>query len=43
MAGAGDIGSPNGLPVDEWGVRVDGCQPVGSTVERGGATVATIV
>lgn len=38
MAGAGDKGSPNGLPVDEWGLRVDGCRPVGSTVERGGAT-----
>jgi len=38
MAGAGDVGSPNGLPVDEWGIRVDGCRPVGSTVERGGAT-----
>lgn len=38
MAGAGDKGSPNGLPVDEWGLRVDGCRVVGSTVERGGAT-----
>ena len=38
MAGAGDTGIPNGLPVDEWGLRVDGCRPVGSTVERGGAT-----
>jgi glycerol transport system substrate-binding protein len=38
MAGAGDVGIPNGLPVDEWGLRVDGCRPVGSTVERGGAT-----
>lgn len=38
MAGAGDKGIPNGLPVDEWGIRVDGCSPVGSTVERGGAT-----
>jgi len=38
MAGAGDVGIPNGLPVDEWGIRVDGCRPVGSTVERGGAT-----
>ncbi|MDA1373025.1 MAG: ABC transporter substrate-binding protein [Proteobacteria bacterium] len=38
MAGAGDKGIPNGLPVDEWGIRVDGCRPVGSTVERGGAT-----
>lgn len=38
MAGAGDKGLPNGNPVDEWGIRVDGCHPVGSTVARGGAT-----
>ncbi|WP_206617983.1 ABC transporter substrate-binding protein [Hahella sp. KA22] len=38
MAGAGDKGLPNGIPVDEWGIRVDGCRPVGSSVERGGAT-----
>ncbi|MCH7815810.1 MAG: carbohydrate ABC transporter substrate-binding protein [Proteobacteria bacterium] len=38
MAGAGDKGIPNGLPVDEWGIRVEGCRAVGSTVERGGAT-----
>lgn len=38
MAGAGDKGIPNGLPVDEWGIRVEGCNPVGSTVARGGAT-----
>ncbi|WP_434360864.1 ABC transporter substrate-binding protein [Parasalinivibrio latis] len=38
MAGAGDKGIPNGKPVDEWGIRVDGCRPVGSSVERGGAT-----
>jgi glycerol transport system substrate-binding protein len=38
MAGAGDAGIPNGVPVDEWGIRVDGCSPVGSSVERGGAT-----
>jgi glycerol transport system substrate-binding protein len=37
MAGAGDVGLPNGLPVDEWGIRVDGCRPVGATVSRGGA------
>jgi len=37
MAGAGDTGIPNGLPVDEWGIRVDGCHPVGSSVSRGGA------
>ncbi|KGK01042.1 ABC transporter substrate-binding protein [Thalassotalea sp. ND16A] len=38
MAGAGDKGLPNGLPVDEWGIRVEGCRPVGSSVARGGAT-----
>lgn len=38
MAGAGDKGIPNGLPVDEWGIRVEGCRPVGSSVERGGDT-----
>ena len=37
MAGAGDVGIPNGLPVDEWGIRVEGCRPVGSSVSRGGA------
>lgn len=37
MAGAGDKGLPNGLPVDEWGIRVDGCVPVGASVSRGGA------
>ena len=38
MAGAGDKGIPNGLPVDEWGIRVEGCRSVGSSVSRGGAT-----
>jgi len=38
MAGAGDKGIPNGLPVDEWGIRVEGCHPAGSSVERGGDT-----
>ncbi len=37
MAGAGDRGIPNGLPVDEWGIRVEGCRPVGASVSRGGA------
>ena len=36
MAGAADKGIPNGLPVDDWGIRMDGCRPVGSSVERGG-------
>ncbi|MEI4472963.1 ABC transporter substrate-binding protein [Frigidibacter sp. MR17.24] len=39
MAGMGDVGEPNGLPVDEWGIRVnEQSQPVGSCVARGGAT-----
>ena len=38
MAGAGDKGIPNGIPVDEWGIRMEGCRPVGSSVSRGGAT-----
>jgi len=40
MAGTADIGAPNGLPVDEWGIRVadDKCTPVGASVSRGGAT-----
>lgn len=40
MAGAADKGIPNGLPVDEWGIRVaaDQCTPVGASVERGGGT-----
>ena len=25
---------PNGLPVDEWGIRVENCRPVGSSVSR---------
>lgn len=38
MAGEGDKGLPNGLPVDEWGIRVNDCHPVGSSVSRGGGT-----
>jgi glycerol transport system substrate-binding protein len=38
MAGNGDPGIPNGLPVDEWGIRVEDCVPVGSSVTRGGDT-----
>ena len=41
MAGMGDVGEPNGLPVDEWGIRVNKkFQPVGSCMARGGATNA---
>jgi glycerol transport system substrate-binding protein len=37
MAGAADIGTPNGMPIDEWGIRVadDKCTPVGAAVSRG--------
>ncbi|WP_308418600.1 ABC transporter substrate-binding protein [Chitinimonas arctica] len=40
MAGSADKGTPNGLPVDEWGIRVadDKCTPVGASMSRGGAT-----
>lgn len=37
LGGTGDKGLPNGLPVDEWGIRVQGCQPVGASMSRGGA------
>ncbi|MFO1067652.1 MAG: ABC transporter substrate-binding protein [Geminicoccaceae bacterium] len=36
MAGTGDKGIPNGKPVDEWGIRVEGCRPAGSKTSRGG-------
>jgi glycerol transport system substrate-binding protein len=37
MAGNGDVGLPNGKPVDEWGIAVDkNDRPVGSSVCRGG-------
>jgi glycerol transport system substrate-binding protein len=38
IAGVGDRGLPNGLPVDEWGIRVENRIPVGASVDRGGAT-----
>jgi len=38
MAGEADKGIPNGLPVDEWGIRVEDCHPVGASVKRGGGT-----
>jgi len=41
MAGMGSVGEPNGLPVDEWGIRVDeASRPVGACVARGGAANA---
>jgi len=40
MAGEGSKGLPNGIPVDEWGIRMEKgtCNPVGASVSRGGAT-----
>ena len=39
MAGAGSQGLPNGVPIDEWGIRMEEgtCNPVGASVTRGGA------
>ena len=39
MAGAGSKGEPNGIPIDEWGIRMEAgtCNPVGAIVSRGGA------
>jgi len=39
MAGADSKGLPNGVPVDEWGIRMEPgtCNPVGASVSRGGA------
>jgi len=37
IAGVGDAGLPNGLPVDEWGIRVEARIPVGASISRGGA------
>ena len=36
MAGAADKGIPNGMPIDEWGIRVaaDKCTPTGASVAR---------
>jgi glycerol transport system substrate-binding protein len=38
MAGAGTKGEPNGIPIDEWGIRMEAgsCNPVGSKTSRGG-------
>ena len=38
MAGAGSKGIPNGVPIDEWGIRMEAgtCNPVGASVSRGG-------
>ncbi len=38
MAGVGTEGEPNGIPIDEWGIRMEAgsCNPVGSKTSRGG-------
>ena len=40
MAGAGSVGEPNGVPIDEWGIRMEkgSCNPSGASVARGGET-----
>ena len=40
MAGAGSAGEPNGVPIDEWGIRMEkgSCNPSGASVTRGGET-----
>ena len=40
MAGAGSAGEPNGIPIDEWGIRMEkgSCNPSGASVARGGET-----
>ena len=38
MAGTGTKGVPNGVPIDEWGIRMEegSCNPAGASVSRGG-------
>ncbi len=38
MAGTGSQGEPNGIPIDEWGIRMEAgsCNPQGASVSRGG-------
>ena len=38
MAGTSTKGVPNGVPIDEWGIRMEkgSCNPAGSSVSRGG-------
>jgi glycerol transport system substrate-binding protein len=38
MAGTGNAGEPNGIPIDEWGIRMEkgSCNPAGASVARGG-------
>ena len=44
MAGAVSKGEPNGIHVDEWGIRMEAgsCNPAGASVSRGGAAVYAI-
>ncbi|MCY1352163.1 hypothetical protein D9M69_384490 [compost metagenome] len=44
MAGTADKGLPNGMPVDEWGIRVaeDKCTPVGAPVPAQGQVAQQI-
>lgn len=37
IAGIGDLGLPQGVPVDDWGLRTENRIPVGFSVKRGGA------
>jgi glycerol transport system substrate-binding protein len=40
MAGTSTKGEPNGVPIDEWGIRMEkgSCNPSGASVARGGET-----
>jgi len=40
MAGTSTQGVPNGVPIDEWGIRMEkgSCNPAGASVSRGGET-----
>ena len=42
MAGSTSPGLPNGVPIDEWGIRMEAgsCNPQGASVSRGGGTNA---
>jgi glycerol transport system substrate-binding protein len=42
MAGSTSPGLPNGVPIDEWGIRMEAgsCNPQGASVARGGGTNA---
>jgi glycerol transport system substrate-binding protein len=40
MAGTSSPGEPNGVPIDEWGIRMEkgSCNPQGASISRGGET-----